>query len=78
MSADLIDDLTDENGVKLEMFMNARGHAFLTLYGGKDHEPDPGPDMVTLHLPPTSEGHAQAEAIERALKAWREQTKEAK
>jgi hypothetical protein len=78
VSSDLIDDLSDAHGVSLGLVMNVHGHVFLTLHGViNDHGHDRDAidfDIVTLHLPPTADGHAQAKIIENALREWREHT----
>lgn len=79
MSVDLIENLDDDKNVTLSLELNARGHAFLTLYGVEEHEPytgDTSPDMVTFHLSPNEQGHECAKIIENALREWREHTLE--
>lgn len=70
MSAELIEDVKDDRGVSVGLAMSAKGFATLTLYGPEDHEPDI--EMVSLRLPPNADGLRNAEAIEGALRAWRE------
>ena len=63
MISDLIEDMKDDYGVSLYLEMRNNGHVFLSI------------DEYHFHLSPTPQGHQQAQVIEDALLAWREQTK---
>jgi hypothetical protein len=71
MSSDILEpSLEDDHGRSIGLEMNAHGYAFLTIYAAEGEEGGP-----PLTLTPDAEGFAHAEAIERALSAWREQVR---
>jgi hypothetical protein len=66
MSSELIEDIEDDRGTAVFLSMQKSGHAQLTLLEADEDK------AVAFELTPDLQGCARAEAIARALKAWRE------
>jgi len=75
MSADLLDDGEDDEGVSVMVEMNVHNTCFLTLMASKERgSPDePGEELVTLTLRPNEKGIALAKRLQMAFEVWLEQ-----
>ena len=70
MSSDLLEDVEDRDGTAVFLSMEVSGDAQLILMGA-DRYAEGG--LVSFNLTPDEEGLKKAEAIEKALAAWRAQ-----
>ena len=65
MSADLLEDVEDQNGTSITLSMDVNGYATLSLYPYENGSPD-------FQFYPDNDGLLLAEKIENALRNWRE------
>ena len=70
MSADLLEDVKDENGTSVFLEMNSCDYIFLSIMEDDKHTPDE--KYAVLTIAPDNNGLDIAKKISNALLAWRE------